>query len=338
MIALALLGGTTAQAQDPGPKPEPQDTLGQLLGQFQPGEYWLGVAVVPPNVALRAQLGLSEADGGLVIENLVPDGPAAKAGIRQFDVLLKAGGTPLREIGDLAGQIEKSKESKMPVDLIRGGKRQTVAVTPAKRPVESLAKIEEGARPEGETGRARRLLEELLPGHSGLERWELHFLHPGQILPPGAPLARGAAKDVHVTVKTAATLPDGYKVEIVREDHKPAKISVTRNEGDKETWKWEGSEAELGKLPEKIRPEVERLVHRNPMWLDIMVAPEVGSAVGNGVAPEVRPLLPEPRLEKRLSEMSRQIEELRKKIDRLQAPPAKPAEKPEKKSPEGRRI
>ena len=255
----------------------------QVFEQFQPGEHWLGVAVVPLNAALRAQLGLSEADGGLLVENLMPDGPAAKAGIRQFDVLLKAGGTPLREIGDLAGQIEKSKESKMPVELIRGGKRQTVAVTPAKRPKEGMAKIEGGALPEGEVGGARQWfdfnLDKMLPGDGN---WRFHVFHPGQILPPGAPLARGAAKDVHVTVKTAATLPDGYKVEIMREDHKPAKITVTRNEGDKETWKWEGSEAELGKLPEKIRPEVDRLAHRDPIWLDMLVTPEVGSAMGFG--------------------------------------------------------
>jgi len=339
MSALALLGGTTSQAEDPGSKPEPQGVMEQVFEQFQPGGYWVGVAVVPPDAALRAQLGLSEADGGLVVENLVPDGPAAKAGMRQFDMLLKAGGTPLREIGDLAGQIEKSKESKMPVELIRGGKRQTVAVTPAKRPKDILLRTENREWPEGETGRARHLLEELLQGHSGPERWEYHFLHPGQILPPGAGLAHGAAKDVHVTIKTAATLPEGYKVEIVREDHKPAKITVTRNEGDKETWKWEGSDAELGKLPEKIRPEVERLAGRNPMWLDLLVTPEVGTGNAFWAAPEVRPLLPEPRLEKRLGEMGRQIEELRKRLDRLQAPPAKPpAQEPEKKAPEGRRI
>jgi hypothetical protein len=279
-------------------------------------------------------LGLAEAEGGLVVEKLMPDSPAAKAGIRQFDVLLRAGGTPLLGLRDLLGQVEKSKGGQIPVELFRGGKRQTVTVTPVKRPKESLFKIEGGAGSEGESGRARELLDQLFREHGGAGPLQFHFLHPGQILPPAGPLAHfGAAKDVHVTVKTAATLPDGYKVEIVREDHKPAKITLTRGEE-----KWEVSEAELDKLPEKIRPEVDRLAHRNPIWLDMLVTPEVGSAVGYGAAPEVRPLLPEPRLEKRLNEMGRQIEELRKKIDRLQAPPAKPAEKPEKKAPEGRRI
>jgi len=350
MVALALLGGAAARAEDPGPKPEPQGMLGQLLGQlqpgehflaeFQPGEYWVGVGVVPPDAALRAQLSLPEADGGLLVENIVPDGPAAKAGIRQFDVLLKAGGTPLRELRDLAAQIEKSKEGKMPVELVRGGKRQTVSVTPAKRPKEGLAKIEGGAWPEGEGAKMWHLLEEHLQGQGGQGPWQFHFLHPGQILPPGGPLAQSAAKDVHVTIKTTATLPDGYKAEIVREDHKPARITVRKGEE-----KWEVGEAQLDKLPEKVRPEVERLARRNVIWLDTLLTPEMGSAagsegtvVGPGATIEVHPLMPGARLEKRLSDMSRQIEELRKKVDRLQPALPTPAEKPDKKAPEGHRI
>jgi hypothetical protein len=305
------------------------------------GEYWLGVAVSPLSPALRAQLGLAEKDGGLVVEKLMPHSPASKAGLKQFDVLSEAGGTPLLGLHDLMGQLEKSKGGPIPFELIRGGKRQTVTVTPAKRPGEGLPRfkiMEEGPEAEGKPGKPPKGLEELFHQYGGFGPWQFHFLHPGQILPPGAAL-HGAAKDVHVTIKTAATLPDGYKVEIVREDHKPAKITLTRGEE-----KWEVTEAELGKLPEKIRPEVERLARRDVVWLDILATPDAGfaggfGAVGPGMAPDVRSLLPEPRLENRLNEMNRQIEELRKQIERLRAPAAKPpAEKPEQNVPGGRRI
>jgi hypothetical protein len=143
-----------------------------------------------------------------------------------------------------------------------------------------------------------------------------------------------------VKIKTTATLPDGYKAEIVREDHKPARITVRKGEE-----KWEVGEAQLDKLPEKVRPEVERLARRNVIWLDTLLTPEMGSAagsegtvVGPGATIEDHPLMPGARIEKRLSDMSRQIEELRKKVDRLQPALPTPAEKPDKKAPEGHRI
>src|SRR5262245_51217881 len=45
--------------------------------------YWIGLICDPPDAALRAQLKLKET--GLVVRELVPDAPAAKAGIKVHD-------------------------------------------------------------------------------------------------------------------------------------------------------------------------------------------------------------------------------------------------------------
>ena len=51
-------------------------------------------------------------------------------------------------------------------------------------------------------------------------------------------------------------MADGSKVEITRHGGEPAKVVVTH---DKD--KWEGTSSDLSKIPEKIRPEVEKLLH-----------------------------------------------------------------------------
>src|ERR1044071_3588669 len=61
-------------------------------------EYWLGVQVaVGPAIAKR-QLAI---DHGLAVEEVAPDSPAAKAEIKKFDILIQAGDTPLKGVGDL---------------------------------------------------------------------------------------------------------------------------------------------------------------------------------------------------------------------------------------------
>lgn len=344
-IALALLGGATVRADDPPAKPGHPLVLRELRALLgTSSDYWLGLAVTPVSDSLRAQLSLPEGQG-LLVENVLPGSPAAKAGIRQFDVLLKAGDKPLKETADLLGAIEKGKEGKLAIELVRGGKTQTVTATPEKRPGEGPATSEGGEGPEGEEVGILKLFGNMEKAMPDGGNFQFHVLHPGQILPPGATWLHGNAKDVHVTVKTEATLPDGYKVEIVRKDATPAKITLTHGEE-----KWEATEGDLGKLPEKIRPEVQRMLPRGLLTLGgTAVLPEPGA-----VAPNVRSLVPDPRVERRLDEITRRLEELGKEFKKfaeqgeqirppefptIKPPAEKPAEKkPEKPPAEGRRI
>ena len=88
---------------------------------------------------------------------------------------------------------------------------------------------------------------------------EFHFIRPGQILPPGGPmtgLPGGGPTAMEIIVHAKTKLADGSKVEITRHGAEPAKVVVTH---DKD--KWEGTSSDLSKIPEKIRPEVEKLLH-----------------------------------------------------------------------------
>ena len=101
-------------------------------------EYWLGVGCRPVPPALQAHLNLPEKQG-LLVEAVVPGSPAAKAGVVEHDILLRAGGKPLAERRDLVRAIEANKSGKLAVELIHCGKPKTVEATPAKRPEEVRA-------------------------------------------------------------------------------------------------------------------------------------------------------------------------------------------------------
>ena len=88
----------------------------------------LGIAVAPPHVAarLRASVGLSER-AGLLVRGVEDGSPAARAGIREGDLLVEAAGRPL-ETADALPEI--LAESGLPIELriVRGDDERTVSV------------------------------------------------------------------------------------------------------------------------------------------------------------------------------------------------------------------
>jgi serine protease Do len=88
----------------------------------------LGIAVAPPHVArrLRASVGLSQRDG-LLVRGVEDGSPAARAGIREGDLLVEAAGKPL-DAPDALPQI--LAEAGLPIELriVRGDDERTVSV------------------------------------------------------------------------------------------------------------------------------------------------------------------------------------------------------------------
>ncbi len=97
--------------------------------------YWIGVRIAPVPEVLLSQFDAPEADQGLVVvEEVIKDGPAAKAGIKRGDVLLSCSGKKIRHLGDLIETISKTKETPQKLEVVRGGKKQEISVTPEERP------------------------------------------------------------------------------------------------------------------------------------------------------------------------------------------------------------
>jgi hypothetical protein len=300
LTALAfILCGTVATAQ---PRDSEAGTMGLINDVFTipkplEREYWLGMACAPVPQPLRTHLNLPDKQG-LLVEAVVPDSPAAKAGIAKYDVLLRAGDKPLAEPRDLIRAIESTKDGKLKIDMIHGGKPKTVEATPAKRPAD--ARLQAAEQPAaGDWQTMQKWLEGMSPGAAVEgQRPPMRFriFHPGAIVPG----------DAAVTVP----LPPNMSIAVSKEGDQPAKIVVKR--GDE---KWEATEKELDKLPADVRPHVERMLGRGPLG----IAGGLGSVdvLPEPPMPGREPSAWEGRLEKRFDEMSNRMDKLLRAMEEM---------------------
>ena len=301
--ALAIFLTVPALADGP-PKPPvgPESDLGQLpLAAPVPvklSDYWLGIGFRPLEDALRTQLGLPEGQG-LLVDQVMPEAPAARAEVKKHDIVLKADGKPLKEIRELVEAVEAAKDGELSLEIIREGKPITIKVKPEKRP-QMVAPGFQPAAP-GQPGwddMAKRL-EQFWPGQGKHPPYHLRFFNPGVILPGGAP--------IH------PPLPGNLSVTIHREGDKPAKIDVKR--GDES---WSVDENGLDALPPDVAVHVKRMLGNIPFDLDDGSQVKIESRGGlRGALNWPKAFGPdgEGRLEKRLEEMNRRIERLQEMIE-----------------------
>jgi serine protease Do len=109
------------------------DTLRSRVDKLSRGETptrpRLGVGIMPPEVArnLRRSVGLPDADG-LLVRFVEDDGPAAKAGIAEGDLITAAGDRKLNSADDLHDALEKAGKT-LELTVIRGTEERKVTVT-----------------------------------------------------------------------------------------------------------------------------------------------------------------------------------------------------------------
>jgi serine protease Do len=87
---------------------------------------WLGVKVQPVSPEIADSLGLDKAQGALVAE-VTAGSPAAKAGLRQGDIILSYGGKLLDGIRDLTREVADTPAgADAKLEVLRGGKNTTL--------------------------------------------------------------------------------------------------------------------------------------------------------------------------------------------------------------------
>src|SRR6476661_6141415 len=113
-----------------------------LMRGQRPSRGYLGVGLQPLDENLAPSLGLPK-DSGEIVRSVVPNGPAARGGLKQGDVILRVNGqavTPDQTVSYLVANTPVG--ARVPLEIIRSGKRATVTVQVAERPTEEqLAKI-----------------------------------------------------------------------------------------------------------------------------------------------------------------------------------------------------
>jgi serine protease Do len=106
---------------------------------------YLGVVAQELDSATADSLGLTKGHGALV-QQVMPNGSAAKAGVKPGDVILSVGGQDVTHENSLSFVVSSLSVGKqVQIDIVRAGKREKLSVTLAERPSEQkLAALSQG--------------------------------------------------------------------------------------------------------------------------------------------------------------------------------------------------
>jgi hypothetical protein len=304
MVALVFGGGAVAQAQEdeaPGPVVQIGEADEGVATNFNETpnverpvapKYWIGLAgsAIPADHVLRAHVDLPEGQG-LLVADVVPDSPAVKAGLKKHDILLRANDIDLVDMGNLTDIVlaEGEKKGQINIEVFRKGQRETVTVTPGERPATAMRPN----LPNEDFGGFGALDQQGIPREL-LERFRGGLPMEFRNFGPGVIVGEGS--------QGIGNIPNGVSVSISKDGDKPAHITVKR--GD-ESWEVSADDpASLDKLPEDLRPFVEKMLHgASPFDLHMEGHHQLMPELGDG------------RLRERIERMEQRMQEM---VDRLE--------------------
>jgi S1-C subfamily serine protease len=121
-------------------KPEPPDrperrAMDEVFALAGSG-YRLGVVLSEISPHLRDDLKITS---GVMVESVIPDSAAEKAGLKEGDIILKLDGKEVDSQGDIRRTLRDLKDAKpITVDVLRDGKPVEITITPEKRTMELM--------------------------------------------------------------------------------------------------------------------------------------------------------------------------------------------------------
>lgn len=109
------------------------DIVQQLKEDGKVERGYLGVSIQPVDRGLAESFGLDKPRGALVAD-VVANGPAAAAGLKPGDVILRFAGEPVKDAGSLPPMVgQRSPGEPVEVRIVRDGERMTLDVELGKR-------------------------------------------------------------------------------------------------------------------------------------------------------------------------------------------------------------
>ncbi|MFQ3594577.1 MAG: Do family serine endopeptidase [Sphingomonadaceae bacterium] len=125
-----------------------QPVIEQLRSGGRVRRGYLGVQIQPLSAPIAASLGLPK-DRGEIVAGVEPNGPAQKAGIRQGDVIVSVAGQDVTPDNTLSFIVANTPiGTRVPIQLIRQGQRQTITATIGERPNEAVLQGQPPEEPE----------------------------------------------------------------------------------------------------------------------------------------------------------------------------------------------
>jgi membrane-associated protease RseP (regulator of RpoE activity) len=298
-------------------------------------QYWIGLQGRPiDSPALRTHLQLAS-DVGVLVENVVPDSPAQKAGLQQHDVIVAVNGEPINDLSALQKVVAEGADKPIELKIIRLAQESKVTVTPAKRPADAMKNLP-GSVPGG-LGLGGGQMPDL---DAMLRQFQEGGL-PGGVRVFGPGMVLGGE---HFNLNA---MPNGISVNISREGEGPAQITVKK--GD-QSWTLKSDDEEaIKKLPDDVRPFVQQMIggstgqpgQPGAMTFDFKnlqrLAPQQfqqpeGAVRQGREAARQRTEAASERLLKRMEEMEQRMQNLQRQLEDNSAPSRTKETKPASKN------
>jgi Do/DeqQ family serine protease len=199
----------------------------QLIESGAVKRAWLGVSFQEITPELAAHFG-GGMDGGALVNSVVPQGPADRAGLQPGDVITAIGDQQIREGGDLLRIILRhSVGDRLTLDVRRGNETSKIVVRAGERPNEASAQSrQQGVQDHDMLGLA---LEQLTPslrqrfGYQGDGRVFVRGVAPGSDadragLRPGDIILQADRRPVASVADVHAALKDGTALLYIERD------------------------------------------------------------------------------------------------------------------------
>ena len=111
----------------------------EQFGKVRPA--WIGVDVQRLSPALAQQFGWDKSYG-VVVTEVEPESPSAKAGLARGDIIASIGGTPVGDAEDFAARLKGyPAKSTMTVELFHEGKSRSATLVPVEFPREKAERL-----------------------------------------------------------------------------------------------------------------------------------------------------------------------------------------------------
>lgn len=113
--------------------------MNSLIHNGQVVRGWLGVAIQPLDEALAKSFHYHSTDGAL-IGDVMAGGPAASAGLKPGDIVVKFGDQKISDVQELRSQVAATKPgTKVDMEVIRDGRTRTITVDVSQREATTVA-------------------------------------------------------------------------------------------------------------------------------------------------------------------------------------------------------
>jgi Do/DeqQ family serine protease len=116
----------------------------QLIAKGKVVRGWLGIGIQELTEEMAQQFGVP-ADAGVLVGNVLPDGPGAKAGLQIGDVIQGVGGVKVTSSSQLQQEIaNRPVGGKIPVTVLREARTETLTIVLGEQPVDLAQTIRPG--------------------------------------------------------------------------------------------------------------------------------------------------------------------------------------------------